>query len=73
MALPALASGRGGGEAEPILTGQAMTASNDPLFQPYQLKHLRLKNRVMSTSHEPAYSDDGMPKERYRHYHAEKA
>jgi 2,4-dienoyl-CoA reductase-like NADH-dependent reductase (Old Yellow Enzyme family)/thioredoxin reductase len=27
----------------------------------------------MSTSHEPAYSEDGMPKERYRLYHAEKA
>ncbi len=46
---------------------------NDPLLQPYQLKHLTLKNRVMSTSHEPAYSEDGMPKERYRLYHAEKA
>ena len=47
--------------------------TNDPLLQPYQLKHLTLKNRVMSTSHEPAYSEDGMPKERYRLYHAEKA
>lgn len=47
--------------------------TNDPLLQPYQLKHLVLKNRVMSTSHEPAYSEDGMPKERYRLYHAEKA
>jgi 2,4-dienoyl-CoA reductase-like NADH-dependent reductase (Old Yellow Enzyme family)/threonine dehydrogenase-like Zn-dependent dehydrogenase len=47
--------------------------TSDPLLQPYQLKHLRLKNRVMSTSHEPAYSDDGLPKERYRLYHAEKA
>ena len=50
-----------------------MTASNDPLLQSFQLKHLTLKNRVMSTSHEPAYSEDGMPKERYRLYHAEKA
>src|SRR5688500_20294143 len=48
-------------------------SSSDPLLQPYQLKHLTLKNRVMSTSHEPAYSEDGMPKERYRLYHAEKA
>ncbi|MBX3576397.1 MAG: NADH:flavin oxidoreductase [Rhizobiaceae bacterium] len=48
-------------------------SSNDPLLQPYRLKHLTLKNRVMSTSHEPAYSEDGMPKERYRLYHAEKA
>jgi len=28
---------------------------------------------VMSTAHEPAYSEDGMPKQRYRLYHAEKA
>ena len=47
--------------------------ANDPLLRPYRLKHLTLKNRVMSTSHEPAYSEDGMPKERYRLYHAEKA
>ncbi|MCX7304596.1 MAG: NADH:flavin oxidoreductase [Hyphomicrobiales bacterium] len=47
--------------------------TSDPLLQPYRLKHLTLKNRVMSTSHEPAYSEDGMPKERYRLYHAEKA
>jgi 2,4-dienoyl-CoA reductase-like NADH-dependent reductase (Old Yellow Enzyme family)/thioredoxin reductase len=47
--------------------------SNDPLLQPFQLKHLTLKNRLMSTAHEPAYSDDGLPKERYRLYHAEKA
>ena len=47
--------------------------SNDPLLQPYQLKHLTLRNRIMTTSHEPAYAEDGMPKERYRLYHAEKA
>lgn len=45
----------------------------DPLLQPYQLKHLTLKNRIMSTAHEPAYSVDGMPSERYRLYHEEKA
>jgi 2,4-dienoyl-CoA reductase-like NADH-dependent reductase (Old Yellow Enzyme family) len=27
----------------------------------------------MSTAHEPAYTEDGLPKERYRLYHAEKA
>ncbi|MGB8859446.1 MAG: NADH:flavin oxidoreductase [Ilumatobacteraceae bacterium] len=47
--------------------------SDDPLLQPFQLKRLRLKNRVLSTSHEPAYSEDGMPKDRYRAYHVEKA
>ena len=47
--------------------------SNDPLLQPYQLKHLTLRNRIMTTSHEPAYPQDGMPKERYAAYHAERA
>jgi N-methyl-L-proline demethylase len=46
---------------------------NDPLLQPYQLKHLTLRNRIMITSHEPAYPEDGMPKDRYRAYHAERA
>ena len=50
-----------------------MPTGNDPLLQPFQLKHLTLKNRVMSTSHEPAYSDNGLPKERYQLYHEEKA
>lgn len=50
-----------------------MMQSKDPLLQPYRLKHLTLKNRIMSTSHEPAYSEDGMPKDRYRLYHVEKA
>ena len=47
--------------------------SNDPLLQPYQLKHLTLRNRIMTTSHEPAYPEDGMPKDRYRAYHEERA
>ncbi|RLL62464.1 N-methyl-L-proline N-demethylase HpbA [Paenirhodobacter hankyongi] len=47
--------------------------SNDPLLQPFQLKHLTLRNRIMITSHEPAYPEDGMPKERYRAYHVERA
>ena len=50
-----------------------MNAKTDPLLQPLQLKHLTLKNRVMSTSHEPAYSEGGLPKERYQLYHEEKA
>jgi 2,4-dienoyl-CoA reductase-like NADH-dependent reductase (Old Yellow Enzyme family)/thioredoxin reductase len=47
--------------------------SNDPLLQPFQLKHLTLRNRMMSTAHEPGYTEDGLPKERYRLYHSEKA
>jgi len=46
---------------------------DDPLLQPYDLKHLRLKNRIMTTAHEPAYAEDGVPKERYRAYHEERA
>lgn len=34
---------------------------DDPLFRPCRLKHLTLKNRLMSTAHEPDYGDDGMP------------
>lgn len=47
--------------------------SKDPLLQPYQLKHLTLRNRIMTTAHEPAYPEDGMPKDRYAAYHAERA
>jgi N-methyl-L-proline demethylase len=47
--------------------------STDPLLQPYRLKHLTFKNRIMTTSHEPAYPEDGLPKERYRAYHVERA
>ena len=50
-----------------------MTFSKDPLLQPFQLRHLTLKNRVMSTSHAPAYVDDGKPMQRYQLYHEEKA
>ena len=46
--------------------------SRDPL-RPYQLKQLTLKNRIMTTSHEPAYPEEGMPKERYRAYHETRA
>ena len=47
--------------------------SNDPLLQSFQLKHLTLRNRIMTTSHEPAYPEEGMPKERYTAYHVERA
>ena len=50
-----------------------MSTSNDPLLQPFQLRHLKLRNRIMTTSHEPAYPEDGMPKARYRAYHVARA
>jgi 2,4-dienoyl-CoA reductase-like NADH-dependent reductase (Old Yellow Enzyme family) len=50
-----------------------MSTSNDPLLQPYQLRHLTLRNRIMTTAHEPAYPEEGMPKARYRAYHVARA
>lgn len=47
--------------------------SNDPLLQPYRLHHLTLRNRIITTAHEPAYGEDGLPKDRYRLYHLERA
>jgi len=47
--------------------------TTDPLLQPFRLRHLTLRNRLMSTSHEPNFGEDGMPKDRYRLYHVEKA
>ncbi|WAJ28665.1 NADH:flavin oxidoreductase [Antarcticirhabdus aurantiaca] len=47
--------------------------SNDPLLQPFRLRHVTFRNRLMSTAHEPAFTEDGLPKARYRLYHAEKA
>ncbi len=45
----------------------------DPLLESFQLKHLTLRNRLMTTAHEPAYAEDGLPKDRYRLYHVERA
>jgi N-methyl-L-proline demethylase len=45
----------------------------DPLLEPYRLRHLELRNRIITTAHEPAYPEEGMPKARYRAYHVERA
>lgn len=63
---PAWSSAAARSQTEPV-------RSFDPLLEPFSLKHLTLRNRVVSTSHEPGYAEDGMPKERYRLYHREKA
>jgi 2,4-dienoyl-CoA reductase-like NADH-dependent reductase (Old Yellow Enzyme family)/thioredoxin reductase len=47
--------------------------STDPLLTPFTTKNLTLRNRIVSTSHEPSYSEDGLPKDRYRAYHVAKA
>lgn len=47
--------------------------SKDPLLQPFQLRHLTLRNRIISTSHAPSFAESGHPRDRYRLYHEEKA
>ena len=50
-----------------------MTSAGDALLQPFTLKGVTFRNRVMSTSHGPGYAEAGMPGQRYQLYHAEKA
>lgn len=47
--------------------------ARDPLLRPLRIKHLTLRNRVMSTSHACGLEEGGMPAERYQRYHEEKA
>ncbi|MFT4166306.1 MAG: FAD-dependent oxidoreductase [Microlunatus sp.] len=47
--------------------------TDDPLLQPFSLGNLTLRNRIVFTPHEPAYTEEGMPKERYLAYHRERA
>ncbi|UCI34623.1 NADH:flavin oxidoreductase [Mesorhizobium sp. B4-1-4] len=51
----------------------ASGTSGDPLLQPFRLKGLTLRNRVVSTSHASMLDDGGLPLERYQRYHEEKA
>ncbi|WP_323007050.1 NADH:flavin oxidoreductase [Pseudorhodobacter sp.] len=45
----------------------------DPLLQPFSLRHLHLRNRIISTAHAPSFVEEGHPRDRYRLYHEEKA
>ena len=56
-----------------MTTTVSRNLDKDPLFQPLQIKHLTLKNRIMSTSHASGMDDNGMPGLRYQRYHEEKA
>lgn len=50
------------------------TPQRDPLFEPLRLKHLTLRNRIMSTAHACGLGDENhMPGETYQRYHLEKA
>lgn len=51
----------------------APSGTSDPLLQPFRLKGLELKNRIISTSHASMLDDGGMPLERYQAYHERKA
>ncbi|HLJ20163.1 MAG TPA: NADH:flavin oxidoreductase, partial [Stellaceae bacterium] len=55
------------------MPAESTRTHRDPLLQPLQIKHVRLKNRVMSTSHAAGLEIDGMPVERYQAYHEGKA
>ena len=43
------------------------------LLEPFRLRHVTFRNRLMSTSHAPGYVEDKHPKLRYQLYHEEKA
>ena len=47
--------------------------SYDALLKPLTIKHVTFRNRIMGSSHAPAYGKDGKPQERYQLYHEEKA
>ncbi len=50
-----------------------MNAASDPLLSSFAIRHVRFRNRIMSTSHACGLEQDGMPGETYQAYHEEKA
>jgi len=50
-----------------------MSKQPDSLLETFNIKNVKLRNRIVSTPHEPAYAEDGMPKEQYQAYHEAKA
>ena len=56
---------------QPAPASHGVTA--DPLLQPFTLKSLAFRNRIMSTSHACGLAEGGMPAERYQRYHEAKA
>ena len=50
-----------------------MTNSFPALFQPLQLRHKTLRNRIIFGSHTANMSDQGLPGERHRGYYEERA
>jgi 2,4-dienoyl-CoA reductase-like NADH-dependent reductase (Old Yellow Enzyme family) len=48
-------------------------AAYKSLLSPLTIRGRTFRNRVLSTSHAPCYTENGMPGERYQAYHEEKA
>jgi len=48
-------------------------AQYEALLEPLRIKDLTIRNRFLSTSHQPLYNDHGRPSERYIRYQVEKA
>jgi 2,4-dienoyl-CoA reductase-like NADH-dependent reductase (Old Yellow Enzyme family) len=55
-----------------MVTEPGTIRRNDPLLEPFNLKGLVLKNRIMSTSHAAGLDEDEMPQTRYQRYHEAK-
>ena len=51
----------------------SLNPSYPHLLEPFRLRHVTFRNRLMSTSHAPGYVEDKHPKLRYQLYHEEKA
>ena len=43
------------------------------LFTPLQLRHVTVKNRIVTSGHADALAEDGVPTEKARRYYEEKA
>ena len=54
-------------------TARMSTSQYPHLLEPFRLRHVTFRNRLMSTSHAPGYVEDRHPKLRYQLYHEEKA
>ncbi len=50
-----------------------MTTTYASLLSPITIRGRTFRNRVFSSAHAPGYAEDGLPGERYRAYHEEKA
>jgi len=57
----------------PLQDREPVMSSFANLFQPLDIKKLRIRNRFLSTSHSPGYATGGVITQRYIRYQAEKA